>query len=63
MKQNEGKSDRIIRVFVGLALLSLWYTLGGGAKYIALIGLIPLLTAAIGWCPLYSLFGISTNKK
>lgn len=63
MKTNEGTVDRIIRIILGLVLLSLLLILHGGARYLGLIGLIPLLTAAIGWCPLYSIFGIKTCKR
>lgn len=57
MKCNVGKIDRVIRVVIGLALLlgGLYFGSWWGA-----IGLAPLLTAAIGWCPLYSPFGLST---
>ena len=63
MKANEGSFDRIIRVILGLIVLSLWFVLQGNAKYLAFIGLIPLITAILGWCPLYSIFGINTCKK
>lgn len=63
MKTNEGSLDRIIRVIIGLIVLSLWFVLQGNAKYFAIIGLIPLITGIIGWCPLYSIFGINTNKR
>lgn len=63
MKVNEGSLDRIIRVILSLIVLSLWFVLQGNAKYLALIGLIPLITAILGWCPLYSIFGINTCKR
>ena len=62
MKQNVGTVDRVIRVVVGLAVLSLIFILDGGIRFIGLLGLIPLITGAIGWCPLYTLFKISTKK-
>jgi hypothetical protein len=57
MKCNVGKTDRIIRVLIGLVLIGLgfYFNSGWGA-----IGIIPLLTAAIGWCPLYVPFGLSS---
>lgn len=61
--QNEGKTDRIIRVVVGLAVLSLLFIIPGNLKYLGLIGLVPLLTGIIGICPIYAIFHISTNKK
>ena len=60
MTANVGGIDRAVRILVGLALLSLlaWYP--GEAKWFGLIGLIPLGTGLMGYCPLYSLFGINT---
>lgn len=63
MKKNEGSLDRLIRFIIGLIILSLWFFLGGATKYWALLGLIPLLTSLLGWCPLYALFGINTLGK
>lgn len=63
MKVNEGSIDRMIRVILGLIILSLWFVLQENARYFALIGIIPLFTAIAGWCPLYSLFGVSTCKR
>lgn len=59
---NEGTLDRALRVLVGLALLA-WFFLDQGAgfwHYAKLIGVVPLLTGLIGYCPVYSLLGIST---
>ena len=58
MKVNMGKADRIIRVVIGLALLSLVFV--GPKTMFGLIGLIPLATGLSGMCLLYSLLGIST---
>jgi hypothetical protein len=62
MKPNVGTADRIVRVIVGLVLLSLVFILEGNARWLGLIGLVPLATAAFGWCPAYLPFGISTCK-
>lgn len=62
MKVNVGTTDRIVRIILGLAILSLLFILDGNMKYLGLIGLVPLLTAFIKFCPLYTLFGISTCK-
>jgi hypothetical protein len=53
MKQNIGKADRIARIVIGVALLSLLFVLDGDARWLGLLGLIPLGTAAVGFCPLY----------
>lgn len=57
MKKNIGKKDRIARILFGVAFLAA----GAYAKsWFGLIGLIPISTALIGWCPLYVPFKIST---
>lgn len=61
LKRNEGTLDRILRVVLGVALLAGYYFNGDGAySWLYLLGVIPLVTGAIGSCPLYSIFGIST---
>ncbi len=61
MKANEGTFDRILRVIVGLGLLSLIFV--GPQTVWGYVGLVPLLTGLVGYCPLYSLLGICTAKK
>lgn len=58
--RNEGTIDRAVRVTAGLVLLSLVFT--GPQTPWGWIGLVPLATGLIGWCPAYSLFGIRTCK-
>jgi len=57
MKCNVGKADRIVRILLGLAIIAVgvFFNSWWGA-----IGVIPLFTAAIGWCPLYLPLGMST---
>lgn len=62
MVKNIGKADRIVRIIVGLAVLSLIFLLEGNARWFGLIGIVPILTAFIGWCPAYTIFGIKTCK-
>jgi len=57
MKTNVGGIDRILRMVVGLALIA-WALMGGPVW--AWIGIVPLGTAAIGFCPLYPLIGLNT---
>lgn len=62
MKTNVGSADRIIRVIIGVALL-VWFFVdqsSGFWHYAKLIGIVPLATAAMGSCPLYSILGLST---
>ena len=58
MKNNAGPIDRVLRIAVGILLLALAYnnTIGPWGW----IGLVPLLTGAVGWCPLYSFLNINT---
>lgn len=60
MTTNIGATDRVIRIVLGLILLSLLFILDGGIRWIGLIGIIPLFTAAIRWCPSYSIIGTDT---
>ena len=58
MKSNVGGIDRIARIVLGLVLLGL--TLTGTVGAWGWIGLLPLATGALGWCPPYAIFGINT---
>jgi hypothetical protein len=59
MKRNVGSADRIVRIVLGLII-------GAAGIYFnswwGLIGIIPVFTALIGWCPLYLPFGLSTCR-
>ncbi|MFO1338241.1 MAG: DUF2892 domain-containing protein [Burkholderiaceae bacterium] len=57
-KNNVGGIDRILRIVIGLALIGM--TLTGMIGVWGWIGVVPLLTAALGTCPLYSVLGFST---
>lgn len=60
MKANIGDTERVIRIVVGLALLSLLFMLEGNAKYLGLIGIVLIVTAALRWCPAWTLLGVNT---
>ncbi len=60
MRTNEGRIDRLLRIVVGVVLLTLVFT--GPQTPWGWIGLIPLATGLIGVCQAYSLLGISTCK-
>ena len=62
MKQNVGGIDRSIRIIAGLVILSLFFVLNENTRWWALIGLVPLVTGLIGWCPAYLPFGLRTCK-
>lgn len=60
MIQNVGKIDKIIRIVLGIVILVIGYM---NHSWWGLIGLIPLGTALLGYCPLYPLVGINTCSK
>lgn len=61
MTCNIGKTERILRIVVGLIITSLAFV--GPASPWAFLGLVLLLTGVIGWCPPYAMLGINTCKK
>ncbi len=64
MTTNIGTLDRGLRIFFGLALIGAALGLYGSA-YTSVwgwIGVVPLVTAFVGWCPAYTIFGIKTCK-
>lgn len=61
MKCNVGKTDRALRIIAGLLLIA--GGIGTQNWLIAIIGLVPLLTGFIRWCPVYVPLGINTGKK
>ena len=58
MTVNEGNVDRAVRVVAGLIILSLAFI--GPKSAWGYVGLLPIITGLVGFCPAYSLFGIST---
>jgi hypothetical protein len=58
--KNVGSAERIIRVVLGLVVLSMAFI--GPKSSWAYLGIIPLATGLISWCPAYALFGFSTCK-
>jgi hypothetical protein len=54
-------AERVIRGVAGLFVMSLVFW--GPRSYWGLLGIVPLATALVGWCPPYSLLGISTRPK
>ena len=66
MKVNESNADRIVRAVLGIVLLFLGFggMLAGTWTIVAeVVGAVMLLTAAIGFCPLYAVFKFSTKKQ
>ncbi len=61
MKKNIGNCERVIRIVVGLGILSLAFI--GPQSPWAYLGIVPIFTGLTGWCPPYTILGISTCKK
>ena len=57
MKANVGGIDKILRIVAGIALIA-WALMGGPVW--AWIGVVPLATGLIGWCPAYTMLGMNT---
>jgi hypothetical protein len=58
MKRNVHNIERVIRIIIGLGLISLVFA--GPQSIWGWIGVVPLATGILGWCPPYSLLGINT---
>lgn len=58
MKQNEGMLDRGLRIALGLVLIALVFV--GPQTAWGWIGIVPLVTGLVGYCPLYAILGIRT---
>ncbi len=58
MSQNEGGLDRTLRIILGIGLLMLAFI--GPKTAWGYIGIIPIITGLMGWCPLYSILGMNT---
>jgi len=60
VKKNIGESDRTIRMMLGSIIVIVGIAYG---SWFGLLGLLPILTGLVGWCPAYLPFGISTCKS
>lgn len=60
MKANVGSSDRIIRFILGAVIIVLGFVY---SSWWGVVGIVPIITASLNFCPAYSLIGISTKKK
>lgn len=61
MKKNVGFVDRFIRAFAGIVLIGL--AIAGVIGWWGYIGIVPLFTAVVSWCPAYTALGMSTKGK
>jgi len=65
MIQNEGEVDRVVRAILGVILLLVGFNVGSGVWSVILyvLGGLMIVTSLTGFCLIYRLMGISTNKK
>jgi hypothetical protein len=63
MKANVGGIDRGLRVLAGIGLLAFFALGESGARYIGLVGIVPLLTGLFRFCPLYGILGVNTCPR
>ncbi len=61
MKKNVGKIDKTLRLILGVVLIIVGVLTGNWI--IGLVGIVPIATALVGWCPLYCPLGVSTCGK
>ena len=65
MSKNVGNVDRVIRIIIGIVLIAFAIRIGfpdTGWNWVGWIGVVPILTAAFGMCPLYSLLGFQPAR-
>jgi hypothetical protein len=60
MNCNVGGIDKILRIVLGLVLISLIFILEGSGRWWGLVGVIPLATGLVNWCPVYLIVGLNT---
>jgi hypothetical protein len=63
MMKNVGNTDQTVRLIVGSVPLSLMLMVNADWRWLGLIGLIPVMTAILRVCPLYTILGINTCDK
>jgi hypothetical protein len=63
MNMNTGNVDRILRVIIGVVLLSALFWVDSDWRWVGLVGLVPLLTGLFGWCAIYAVLGIGTRGR
>lgn len=62
MRTNVGTLDRVIRLLLGIALIGLWFLAPAPWKWLAIAGVVLVLTAAFRICPLYAVLGLNTCR-
>ena len=60
MKSNVGSADRIVRFVIGIVIIALGFYF---KSWWGVIGIVPIITASLNFCPAYNLIGVTTKKK
>jgi hypothetical protein len=60
MRPNVSAVDRTVRIIAGLVLCSAFFLLEEPIRWVGVVGLVPLVTGFVGWCPAYRLLGLSS---
>ena len=60
MKANVGSADRIVRFVIGIVIIALGFYF---KIWWGVIGIVPIITASLNFCPAYNLIGVTTKKK
>jgi hypothetical protein len=63
MEKNVGGIDRVLRILAGIIILGLFFVVADAYRWWTLLGLVPLITGLVGWCPAYVPFGASSCKS
>lgn len=63
MQKNVGNFDQIIRIVLGIGLLSLIYSIEGPWRWLGLAGLVLIVTAIVRWRPIFFTLGLNSNKS
>lgn len=61
--QNVGAADRVARIVLGLAVFCLYFVLNGELRWVAAMGVIPLVTGIAGYCPTYALLDLRSSPR
>ena len=62
MHANVGTTDRIVRLALTVVLFAIFFVVPGPLHWVGLLGIVTLVTAFAGYCPLYSVLGLTTHK-
>ena len=62
MEKNIGNTEKTFRIVIGLAILPMFFILEGNLRWIAIIGIVPIVTGIMNWCPAWFLLGIKTGE-